>query len=318
MIKKHFFKDIENNIWDEFLRENFIDYLLFDSNYLNYENEYFESLNQSFYLTHNNEIALIKIYNSNNKVYFSQIYFSEKTKYDLATIKTITNQILTELFSNSKIKMHLKEYIHSLKSDVHFFYLNDKFNLNPIFELWVDLKVNEITLWNYLRSNYRNLIKKNNEHINIIFPENFEVKKYQNFHFKISGKKTRSDISWDFQKKMFQNNRLLVCEAYLNDEFIGFSFFNHTDYIAQYSNSVCERNFFNEYSVTHIMIWEALKKFRNKGLKNFYLGFTRGTKFNKTKVDSINLFKSGFTSQIKKSWLAENEGDEYFETGIFK
>lgn len=117
---------------------------------------------------------------------------------------------------------------------------------------------------------------------------------------------------------MFEEEKLLVCEAYLNGDFIGFSFFNYTNYIGQYSASVCERAHFNEYSVTHIMIWEALNRLRGKGLKKFYLGFTRGQKINKTKVDYINLFKSGFASKISKSWLVENEDDQFFETGIFK
>ncbi len=61
-----------------------------------------------------------------------------------------------------------------------------------------------------------------------------------------------------------------------------------------------------------------LNKLRKIGLKFVYLGFTRSEKINKTKVDYINLFKSGFASKIKKSWLVEDEHDQFFETGIFK
>lgn len=317
MIKKFFCKDNIIN-WNQTLRENFDDYLLFESIYLEYEAEYFNGENESYFLKHQNEIAVIKIYNSKDKIYFSQIYFSKSRTYNLSILKTLTNQVLSELFSLNKPKMHLKEYIHSKKSDIHYMNLSHKFILNPVFELWVDLNVDENTLWSFLRSNYRNLIKRNKKHISIKFPENFDLVKYQNFHFEISKKKTRSDLTWQYQRKMFEENKLLVCEAYLRDEFIGFSFFNHTNYIGQYSTSVCDRSHFNEYSVTHIMIWEALNKLRKKGLKSFYLGFTRSEKINKTKVDYINLFKSGFASKIKKSWLVEDEHDQFFETGIFK
>lgn len=242
MIKKNHFKDFDNENWNEFLKINFNDYILFDFNYITYESEYFGGENLTYFLKHNNEIGLIKIYNSLDKIYFSQIYFSDKSLYDLNVIKVITSQILNDLYSLNKPLNSLKEYIHSKKADFSIFNLADKFKLNNVVEIWVNLNLDEQFLWTNIRSSYKNLIKKNKKHIEIRFPKDFSISNYKKLHQQVSGKITRSNLTWELQKKMFEENKLIVCEAYIENKFVGFSFFNHNNYIAQYSVSVTKES----------------------------------------------------------------------------
>ena len=318
MIKKNHFKDFDNVNWNEFLKRNFNDYLLFDYNYVTYESEYYSGENLTYFLKHNNEIGLVKIYNSFDKIYFSQIYFSDKTLYDLNVIKVITSQILNDLYSFNKPLNPLKEYIHTNKADFSIFKLSDKFKLNNIVEIWVNLNLDEQLIWKNIRSSYRNLIKKNQKYIEIRFPKDFSISKYKKLHHQVSGKITRSNLTWELQKKMFDENKLIICEAFMGKEFIGFSFFNHNYYIAQYSISVTKREYFEKYSINHLIMWEVIKKIKEMGNLFFYLGFTRSLEKSKSKVDSVNLFKLGFANEIKRGLIIENNEDNYFETGIFK
>jgi len=318
MLKKNHFKDFDSESWNDFLKINFNDYVLFDFNYVTYESEYFSGENLTYFLKYNNEIGLVKIYNSLDKIYFSQIYFSDKVLYDLNVIKVITSQILNDLYLFNKPLHPLKEYIHSQKADFSIFQLTDKFKLNNIVEMWVNLNLDKQLLWKNIRSSSRNLINKNKKHIEIRFPKDFSISNYKKLHQEVSGKITRSSLTWELQKKMFDENKLIVCEAYIENKFVGFSFFNHCNYIAQYSISVTKREYFEKYSVNHLIMWEAIKKIKEMGISMLYLGFSRSFVKSKSKVDSINLFKLGFCNDLKRGLIIENIDDSYFETGIFK
>ena len=318
MIKKYFFKDFENTKWDLFLSENYNDNLLFSSDVIRFEQEYYKSINESYYLKYLGEIAVIKIFKSKHKIYFSQIFFSDKTSYNLNALKTISKQVLADINNSELESMCLKEYCHSEKSDVFYSYVKDAFLLNPIFEFWSDLTKEKLELWGSIRSSYRNLIKKNSDKFEIKFPENFNRDFYKQLHYEVSGRVTRSDLTWEYQERMFKDNKLIVCEVYNEKNLIGFSFFNINNKTAQYSISVTRRDFQTRLPSSHIMVWESILKMKSLGIENFYLGFTRNINYPKSKVDKISLFKSGFITNLKKSLLVEKDNDEYFETGVFK
>ena len=88
----------------------------------------------------------------------------------------------------------------------------------------VNLNLDEQLIWKNIRSSYRNLIKKNQKYIEIRFPKDFSISNYKKLHHQVSGKITRSNLTWELQKKMFDENKLIICEAFMGNEFIGFSF----------------------------------------------------------------------------------------------
>tara|TARA_B100000767_G_scaffold275531_1_gene313053 strand:- start:19143 stop:20096 length:954 start_codon:yes stop_codon:yes gene_type:complete len=317
MIKKYFFKDFEKTEWDLFLSKNYTDNLLFSYDIIRYEQEYYKSINESYYIKHLDEIALVKIYKSEAKTYFSQIFFSDKTTYNLNILKNISKQVLIDL-NNSEELMCLKEYCHSEKSDVFYSYLRESFLLNPIFELWADITKSKSELWGNLRSSYRNLIKKNHDKFEIKFPENFNIDLYKQLHYEVSGRITRSNLTWEYQERMFNDRKLIVCEAYYEKNLTSYSFFNLNNKTAQYSISVSQRELQSKLPSAHIIIWESILKLKSLGIHDFYIGFGRDLNKPKTKVDKIFLFKSGFTNKLKKSILIEKENDEFFQTGVFK
>ena len=318
MIKKYFFKDLEKNEWNLFLSENYNDNLLFSYDIIKYEQEYFNSINESYFYKYLNEIAVIKVYKSEDKIYFSQIFFSEKTNYNLNTLKQISKLVFSDLNNLEGELNPLKEYCHSEKSDVFYSYVRESFLLNPIFEFWSDITKSKSDLWGDLRSSYRNLIKKNSDKFEIKFPDNFNISLYKQLHYEVSGRVTRSNLTWEYQERMFNDRKLIVCEAYYEKNLTGYSFFNLNNKTAQYSISVTQRELNSKFPSSHIMIWESILKLKSLGIHDFYIGFGRDLSKPKTKIDKINLFKSGFTNKLKKSLLIEKENDEYFQTGIFK
>ena len=56
MIKKYFFSDFKSTEWDLFLNENYNDNLLFSYDIIRYEQEYYKSINESYYLKYLDEM----------------------------------------------------------------------------------------------------------------------------------------------------------------------------------------------------------------------------------------------------------------------
>ena len=126
--------------------------------------------------------------------------------------------------------------------------------------------------------NTRNLIRRSSE----IWSNNFFDKdsqnlekawlKFKKMHYKISGRKTRSDKSWRLQYEAIKNNNgLLILINDLQNNLIGGGFFFIGEHDAFYSVGVFNRSLFNK-PVGYNMQYEAIKYFIKKNKKIYRVG----------------------------------------------
>ena len=91
-------------------------------------------------------------------------------------------------------------------------------------------------------------------------------------HYKISGRKTRSDKSWRLQYEAIKNNNgLLILINDLQNNLIGGGFFFIGEHDAFYSVGVFNRSLFNK-PVGYNMQYEAIKYFIKKNKKIYRVG----------------------------------------------
>ena len=199
----------ENNpiLWDRVLEKKDFLNVFESSSYLNYQNEYFKKniRELSFIATKNEEpVFLFPLFYDEEKNFF----FNYENNYlkipDQNLDQDIKNIILNlfqgynALFFNPKnydlTKLKHQEICNTLN-------LNLEDDLNKIFSKF--------------RKSYKSIIRKKDSALeqNIVYKKKIleEWKEFKDLHKKVSGKITRSDESWDIQRKnIMEGNGLFV------------------------------------------------------------------------------------------------------------
>ena len=108
----------------------------------------------------------------------------------------------------------------------------------------------------------------------IISGDNFNnklLKEFKDLHFKASGRKTRSDLSWQILKDVVNRNEGFVSIASNNDSLVSASFFSQSKKHCFYGVSASNRDLFKN-PISHIVLWNAIKYAKKIGCKVFELG----------------------------------------------
>jgi hypothetical protein len=137
-------------------------------------------------------------------------------------------------------------------------------------ELSVDLKKDEQLIYKQIKDSYKSLINKLTEYSTELVsfedsPQKFE--NFKNFHYSVSGVRTRSEKTWNQQYKNYLNGRLKCIQTIFEDELIAFSYWDHNAYMALYSVGVYDRNK-KGFNLGHSHLWTAIKYFKQIGLFN--------------------------------------------------
>lgn len=127
----------------------------------------------------------------------------------------------------------------------------------------------------------------------------------QDMHKIVSGRQTRSNLSWVINEKMIKNNNGFLIKTKLNNLPISYSFFFHDENSCVYFSSCTLRDYF-KYSVNHFSIWNAIEHCKSLGVKSFFIGRSKTLYINEIQDDkekSIEKFKSLFGG-IKKKFMS--------------
>lgn len=153
-----------------------------------------------------------------------------------------------------------------------------------------------------LRKSYKSLISWGKRELSLthINKSNLDYDAFQlfkEFHFKISGRKTRSDLSWDLQYKMIEEGIGELVLAKYNDQLIAGSLFADYGNFSIYFTGVYERDLF-EFGVSHFLVYEGVSRSheRNQTTK-FSLGYF-DTDIKDPKWYNIQFFKKGFCGDL--------------------
>lgn len=144
-----------------------------------------------------------------------------------------------------------------------------------------------------LRKSYKSLVNKQG---GIIFSST--IYNLKQLHRYVTGRKTRSDETWDIQEDMIRAGEGFVVELYKDGTLISAAFFMTNQYCCYYAVAASLKGV-----NSHPVIWSAIEYCKAEGLKRFELGEKlEGTE----KEKNISKFKAGFGPILEKR-LIEKE-----------
>ena len=210
---------------------------------------------------------------------------------------------------SNKLKIKTIRIIDSFKNeiDISIWHQNIIRN-NPLLNVKYDLMLNLIDDLKSIKRNFRksskSLINKGFKIWNVKVMESLDKSKWEEFinlHFKVSGKKTRSNKTWDILKKQIQAKEAFL--VYLEDDknkIVGGGFFNFSKYECSYRVGVYSRNLFDK-PLGHTVQAKAIEIMKKKLIIWYNIGPDYFEFYNpkpNEKEISISYFKKGFSSHI--------------------
>lgn len=171
-------------------------------------------------------------------------------------------------------------------------------------ELFLNLRPELTDIKRQFRKSYKALITSGMRIWSVGLLESCDTAIWEEFrqlHLRVSGRKTRSDLTWDRHHDDVQNKCAFL--IYLrNDkgEMVGGGFFNFTRDEGAYGVGVYDRALFDK-PLGHVIQYRAIEELKNRGVRWYKIGarpyrseFPAPT----DKEISIGEFKQGFSSHI--------------------
>lgn len=288
--------------WDEQINRFDEISLQFISDTIFYDLEYLEANFDSSVICLikvRDEVCALKFYEGKDNTIFSQVYFGNA--FDLNTGKRIIKSIMS-IYKTGEFKMNSLRIPYSNNLiNLYTIQLSYFDKIKPSIEMYVDLSKSKEELWKNIRKSYKSLINKGEREFEIRSEFNNEIwDKCKLFHLRISGKKTRSDQTWEIQKNLIQKGKAKLYYIMEGDYLLGFSLITLGKSISSYSIGVYDRNKFSKFSISHTLIWNAILQLKNSNYKFLHLGtFTPEEHLKDQKLYNINLFKMGFSNFLK-------------------
>jgi FemAB family protein len=171
-------------------------------------------------------------------------------------------------------------------------------------ELFVNLNLELNEIKSNFRTSYKSLINSGEKlwKVKILDkPDRFIWNEFKQLHFCVSGKKTRSDETWDLQFESVKNNTSIL--IYLQDsmnKMVGAGLFDFSKDEAIYAVGAYNRDLFDK-PLGHIVQFHAIQELKKRNLKWYKIGIRHYVNdFNSpsTKEVSIGEFKEGFATHI--------------------
>ena len=189
---------------------------------------------------------------------------------------------------------------------------NNKFQSRLSFEMEIPYENFTINSFHSsVRKSYKSLINWGEKNLEIIDinqeNQNFgDFKKFQDYHYKISGKKTRSDKSWDIQFEMIKEGYAELTLGFYKDNLAAGSIFADYGNTSTYFTGVYERNLF-DFGISHFLLYRGICRSYERGnTSKFSLGYF-DTDIKDPKWYNIQHFKKGFCKELKPTifWSKE-------------
>lgn len=322
--------------WDKLLIR--ADYVPFNysSDRLNYLYEYFlgnkfKISNFSSLIFYENEVvgiiplSITKNVSSYELTTFNFPILAPILKHDLSkkVKKKIYSYLIFKIKKISKIleikKILLYEHFFNNMEGIsgwHQELILNKSKIMVNYDYFLNLQENLDMIKIHFRKSYKNLINKGNKiwEIGVLDKNNYDnlnklFDEFKLLHLKVSGKKTRSDESWEIQKNSIKkNNRFLVyAKDKDNDDLVGAALFTYSKDEVDYEIAAYDRSLFH-LPIGHPIQFRAIQKMKDLNCKWYRVGELTNVA-NNTKVDlkklQIEKFEAGFSSNIFPKYLFE-------------
>ena len=302
--------DIKDNIIIRDNSRNIQSLKLFANYYKEYYKEKFVDL--TFVIIENNKIlasVLCCILDNNItlpdggvviELFDTNLNNKEKKKIYVAIL-----EYLNLLSSSHNCSLFIKDFLENGALSVLGEQLfNSKFYSRLTFEMIIDyLNFNQDKFYANLRKSYKSLInwgKKNLSVVNINKdnPCINKFREFEDFHYKISGRKTRSNESWDKQYELIKAGLGELILADYNNNLAAGSLFADYGYTSVYFTGVYDRNLF-DFGISHFMLYQGINRSFERGhTSRFSLGCF-DTDIKDPKWYNIQFFKKGFCQELR-------------------
>jgi FemAB family protein len=176
-------------------------------------------------------------------------------------------------------------------------------------ELYLDLQPDLATIKTGFRKSYKSLVSSGLKQwsVHILEDGNASVwNEFINLHLEVSGRKTRSDESWELQRVHLEEKANLL--IYLRDSagrMVGGGLFQLTRDEALYAVAAYDRSLFQK-PLGHVVQFTAIEEFKRRGIRWYKIGqraFPSDLPAPSEKEISISDFKSGFASHLFPRYL---------------
>ena len=125
-------------------------------------------------------------------------------------------------------------------------------------------------------------------------------------HFASAGRLTRSEKSWEIQKEGILNGSNFISQSRILGNVVSSALFLNGNNSSFYGVSASSKEF-TKISLSHCVVWEAIKYSKEVGMQKVFLGsqYSEKTQTVSQKEISIERFKSLFGGSLLLSVLAE-------------
>ncbi|MFH1662263.1 MAG: GNAT family N-acetyltransferase [Candidatus Falkowbacteria bacterium] len=184
----------------------------------------------------------------------------------------------------------------------------------------IDLRKSEEELSSDLRRNHKRNIKKAKDFkINFFTSKNITDNVFDNYkqmHHKASGRKTRTDITFEMMHKWIKEDLAFLVAIELNNKYIGF------EYYSVYKNNVYGFSAANDPGFSHLPIrhfleWESILWMKKQGYDFYEIGLQKYGAllydFPDKKQLDISHFKKGFGGFVSPLFM----GEKYYNKDFF-
>jgi hypothetical protein len=167
----------------------------------------------------------------------------------------------------------------------------------------IDLELTVQAIKSNVRRRYKSFINWGEKNLTTIIvnqdnPDRNKFLDYKNFHFETSGRKTRSDRSWEIQFEMIQNGTAYLTLCYLGQKLVSGNLCLHGHLTAFYGVGVNDRALMAEnIPVGHYPIFASIIHAKKIGLRLFNMNKVEFDRAD-IKLNQLAVFKSGFTASL--------------------
>ena len=169
---------------------------------------------------------------------------------------------------------------------------------------YIDLTLSEEVIRKGLRSSYKSLINKGQRELQTRIDYGCGsaptlMKEAQKFHFKVSGRQTRSDRTWEIQHELIVDKKAFHIASSVEGVLSASSYVFTDGNEAYYGSGVYDRDLMREgRPLSHWNVYKAIMYAKELGIKKFILGEV-GPDFADQKNEDIAMFKRGFGGRIE-------------------
>ncbi len=273
-----------------------------------YYNEYFngEFSNHSFVIF-KNDVPLMLVYAFCKDEHFS--FFNTPIRI------YVDNTINAD--DTSKLYMYfyktLKDYIkaHNFSSLIYvnndfvtsLFYGNIK-NVELQYEATIDLSFSENLIKQNIRKSYKSLVNWGQRELDCKLFDSENITEqifndFKNFHILVSGRKTRSDKTWDIQLETIKEGHGYLLMSYYEGKLVSSNYVEHGTEEALYGVGVYDRDLmYNKLALAHYPLLYSIYHAKKISLKRFNLGAISHKEMEVVKNLNIFKFKRGFATEV--------------------